>query len=134
MAFQFTFTAPVVTNASEYNPIILNGKELNFVIYPYNEDGVTMVPMRPIFEALGARVTWIDSSKTVIAQKGDTLVKLTIDDYTAYINGVETPLISTPTIKLGTTMVPLRFVAEALGADVNWDTNTKVITIDCPED
>lgn len=109
--------------------VLLNGNEINFETYPYIENGVTMVPIRAIFEALGAEVYYDAETKTIMASKGNTVVELVTGSENALING-ERKELSAPIInKNGSTMVPLRFVSEALGAQVNWDTETKTITI-----
>lgn len=132
-----TFTPNYNKNAvsSEYSEvvkeinIILNGTALSFSQPPYIEDGTTMVPMRAIFEALGAEVNWNNSTKTITATKNGTKIVLTIDNKTALINGKSASLAKAPLIKEGSTMVPLRFVSESLGAKVDWDNTTKNITI-----
>jgi hypothetical protein len=88
---------------------------------PVSVDGRTLVPLRAIFEALGAEVKWDDKTKTVTATKDDTLISLTIDSVDAWINGTKTKLDVPAQLINGKTMVPIRFVSEALGAKVEWD-------------
>lgn len=59
--------------------VILDGNKLEFDVPPQIIDGRTMVPIRAIFEALGAEVTWDDATKTVTATIDDYVVKCTID-------------------------------------------------------
>ena len=96
---------------------------------PYIENGTTRVPMRAIFEGLGAAVDYDGATKTVTAQKGDTKIELVIGSDNALVNGKENKLLVPAEIKNSRTMVPLRFVSEALGAQVDWDGDTKTITI-----
>ena len=91
--------------------------------------GSTMVPMRGVFEALKAEVKWDGATQTVTATKGDTTIKLTIGNNYAYVNGQKVALTAEAIIVGGSTMVPLRFVAEALGAKVEWDGDTKTAII-----
>lgn len=91
--------------------------------------GSTMVPMRGVFEALKAEVKWDGATQTVTATKGDTTIKLTIGNNYAYVNGQKVALTAEAIIVNGSTMVPLRFVAEALGAKVEWDGDTKTAII-----
>ncbi|WP_435922097.1 copper amine oxidase N-terminal domain-containing protein [Paenibacillus sp. DYY-L-2] len=91
--------------------------------------GSTMVPMRGVFEALKAEVKWDGATQTVTATKGDTTIKLTIGNNYAYVNGQKVALTAEAIIVNGSTMVPLRFVAEALGAKVEWDGATKTAII-----
>jgi hypothetical protein len=109
--------------------ININGSKISFEQAPFIDNGTTMVPMRAIFEALGADVDWNNAAKTVTAVKGEIRISLTIDDNTAYINEKSVSLDSKPVIKSGTTMVPVRFVSEALGATVDWNASDKSITI-----
>lgn len=107
----------------------LDGQQLSFDVPPRIENGRTLVPLRAIFEALGATIEWDDASKTVTAEKGKTIIKLTIDQATAYKNGNEVKLEVAAKIINGRTLVPLRFVSEAIGATVNWNETTRLITI-----
>lgn len=91
--------------------------------------GSTMVPMRGVFEALKAEVKWDGATQTVTATKGNTTIKLTIGNNYAYVNGKKVALAAEAIIVNGSTMVPLRFVAEALGAKVAWDGATKTAII-----
>lgn len=87
---------------------------------PVSINNTIMVPMRTIFEKLGATITFDQKTQLVTAVKNNTVIKLTINNKIAYVNGKATSLaVKAQTIN-NTTMVPLRFVSEALGARVNW--------------
>ena len=124
-------TKPETAEAKDPNKIevFLNGEKMTFDSEPYIENGTTRVPMRAIFEGLGAKVDWDSEDKIVTAQKDGVEIKLTIGEDTALVNGVENKLLVPAEIKNSRTMVPLRFVSEALGAKVDWDGETKTITI-----
>ena len=95
---------------------------------PFLENDRTFVPMRKIFEKLGATIEWDDATQTVTGIKGDTVIKLTIGKNIATINGQEKTLDAVPQLRNSRTMIPLRFVAEALGCKVDWsDSNNLVI-------
>lgn len=98
---------------------------------PYIKDGRTLVPMRRVFEILGANVSWSEAEQCVTAVKGITEVKLYIGSKTAYKNGkpVELEVPAEIMASTGRTMVPLRFVSEALGCSVEWTGATRTITI-----
>jgi hypothetical protein len=113
--------------------VVLNGTEISFDIAPYIENGITRVPMRAIFEALGAEVEYDAKTKNITARKGNTIIKLVAGSSTATINGKEITLTASVENKNGSTMVPLRFVSEALGAEVIWDGDNKIITINMKE-
>ena len=109
--------------------VILNGNELSFDQPPYIENGTTRVPMRGIFESIGATVEYDSATKTITARKGSTVIELAIGLSTAKINGKTVTLNASVTNKNGRTMVPLRFVSEAFGAEVAWDGENRVISI-----
>ena len=88
-----------------------------------------MVPLRAIFEALGASVEWDDATKTVTSVKGDTTVKLTIGNAAITVNGEDKALDVPAQIVDSRTLVPVRAIAESFGCDVAWDDATKTVTI-----
>ncbi|WP_027364714.1 stalk domain-containing protein [Desulfotruncus alcoholivorax] len=119
----------IATPAQAKTPsVTLNGKILNCSTPPIIDNGSTLVPMRTIFEALGASVKWDASSKTVTATKGSTKIQLVIGGQ-AYRNGAKVNLNTPAQLYQGNTMVPLRFVSEALGASVKWDGSTSTVKI-----
>jgi hypothetical protein len=89
----------------------------------------TLVPLRSIFEKLGATVTWDGQSQTVTVTKDNKKIVLAIDSPFAVINGFREKLDEPAHIVNDRTMVPLRFVSEALGADVQWDGNNRTVLI-----
>jgi hypothetical protein len=109
--------------------VYLNGAELYFDADPVIINQRSMVLMRKIFEAQGADVLWDDNTKTVTSKRGDTEIRLTIGSGTAYVNGTEVQLDAAPFIQGGRTLVPLRFVSESLGADVQWDNDLRRVMI-----
>ncbi|UNK20787.1 copper amine oxidase N-terminal domain-containing protein [Paenibacillus sp. N3/727] len=109
--------------------VTINGKQLYIDVNPQSIDGRIFVPMRGIFEALGAEIKWDRVTQTVTGIKGETTVKLTINQKQAYINGKAVTLDASATIVKGSTLVPVRFVAESLGADVKWDASTSTVII-----
>ncbi len=104
--------------------------------------GNSYMPVRAVFEALGATVEWIDADRRVDVTLGNTFLQLWVDNVsTAKINGVETTIIGAdgqtvlyPTIVNGRTMLPLRFACESLGADVNWIAEESAIEVVYPSE
>lgn len=92
-------------------------------------DNRTLVPLRSIFEELGSTVNWNQKDKTVTATKGTNKIKLTIGSRHTTVNGNHVIIDVPAQIKNGSTLVPLRFVSEALGASVEWDSQNYVATI-----
>jgi len=114
------FSVNGVSNTLDSPPIIKNGR--------------TLLPIRPVVEALGGTVGWDGTEKKVTVTLGSTTIELWISKNTARVNGTNTPIDSTnpkvvPEIINGRTMLPLRFVTENLGCQLQWDPNTKTITI-----
>ena len=106
----------------------VNGKKLFFDQPAMMINDRTLVPMRIIFEELGATVTWDDATETVTAVKDRKTIKLKIGSNIMTVNGKAKTLDVVATMKNDRTMVPLRAVSEALGAKVDWDgVNNKVI-------
>jgi hypothetical protein len=117
-------------NPSKVIDVIINGIKVEFDVQPVIINGRTMVPLRKIFETLGAKVTWEDATKTVEAIRGATTLKLIINSKDAIVNG-EIKTMDVPSIILDNrTLVPVRFISESLGCKVNWDSehNTVLIT------
>jgi C1A family cysteine protease len=117
---QTTFTVNGTPNTLDSPPVIKNNR--------------TLLPIRPIVEALGGTVGWDGNERKVTISLGSTTIELWIGKNTARVNGTNTPIDSTnskvvPEIINGRTMLPLRFVTENLGCQLQWDPNTKTITI-----
>lgn len=109
--------------------VTLNGAALYFDVQPVIVGGRLLVPLRTIFDALGASVTWDAATQTVSAVQGSTTVVLTINSQVAYKNGVPVSLDVPPALVSGRTMVPLRFVAESMSCYVNFDPVANQVTI-----
>lgn len=109
----------------------LNGRVLDFAKQPVNEKGTVLVPFRSIAEALGAEVQWNPQSRTVIARKGGTELRLTLDDPVPVLNGRRLEPLPVPARTVdGHTMVPARVFAEAFGMKVQWDGLTQTVVIE----
>ncbi|GMK42858.1 hypothetical protein PCCS19_59190 [Paenibacillus sp. CCS19] len=109
--------------------VIIDGKVQAFDMAPVNLNGSVLVPMRAIFEKLNATMSWDGGKQQVTATKGDTRIVLTINSKTASIGSKTVTLTTAPQIVGGSTMVPLRFVGEALNADVKWDPANQAVII-----
>jgi len=119
--------APVL--ASEEIKVFVDGEIIQFAEQPIIKDGTTLVQFRPIFENLGYSVTWDGQSKLITGVKGDTKIELKINNSIATVNGKENTLSQAPTIINGNTLVPLRFVSEASGAEVIWSSKYRTIHV-----
>ena len=98
-------------------------------------NGRTMLPMRSIFERIGARVTWMETEKIIFATKDNFLITMQIDNTTMSVRKIENDEIikieldSPPCIVNGSTLVPVRAIAESLGYNVQWDPQTYTVDI-----
>ena len=109
--------------------VMLNDNELYFDQPPIIYNDRTLVPLRAIFEALGAEVTWDGETQTVTAVRGKTTIKLTIDKDKIYINNSAKDIDVPAKLIDDTTYIPLRVIAEAFNCDVKWNDETKTATI-----
>lgn len=125
---------PQTASAAEAQPIrvFLDTDELTFDTQPVIQYGTTLVPFRPLFEALGMEVGWDAANKQVTGKDSDRTIVLTIGEKQASINGVSQPLTVPAQVMDGRTMVPLRFVGEATGSFVFWDPYAREILIVTP--
>ena len=114
--------------------VTVNGTKKTIDAAPYIKDSRTLVPIRFISETIGASVDWNDKTKEVTIRTLDKTILLKINSPTAYVNGKQIPIDKdnpkvVPVITNGRTFVPVRFVSEALGATVEWNSQTKEIKI-----
>lgn len=108
--------------------VFYNSEKIKFDQIPVIEEGRTLVPLRAIFEKIGADVGWNGDTQTVIATKDDITVSLTINNTTATKNSEAITLDVPAKIINGRTLVPVRFVSDCFGVNVDWDgTMQKVI-------
>ena len=108
----------------------INDKKVEVEIAPYIVgEGTTLVPLRVISEAFGAKVGWDGETQTVMIVDSDTQIILQIGNKTAFVNGEAVEMEEAPELLgSGVTTVPLRFVSETFKAEVNWD-ESQLITV-----
>ena len=123
-----TVQTPVLP-VTEGIQVIIDGKVLAFDVQPQIVNGRTLVPLRAIFEEMGAEIEYDGATQTVTATKEDTVVVLTIGGTSPTINGVIVSIDQPGIIVDGRTLAPLRFVAEAFGGSVEWNGDTQTATI-----
>lgn len=123
-------SAPLTSVTTVY----VDDRPLELTAQPLLLDGTTLVPMRQLFEAQGAVLSWNGASKTVTATKNDTTLTYRIGEVAATLNDKTLSLNVPGQIVKGNTMIPLRFVSEALGSTVKWDALTRTIRIASKED
>ena len=107
----------------------INGKTVANDVAPKIVNDRTMLPIRFIAEALGAKVDWIEESQTVKITAENIDISLVIGEDFATVNGEKIDLDSPSFIENDRTYLPIRFVSEKLGADVSWDDATQTVSI-----
>ena len=133
------------TVSAEKITVELDGEKIEFDVSPEIIGGSTMVPLRKIFEALGATVKWNDETKTVSARKNSKTVTLTVDSSDLQIESGKTdgegnPVTETVTLDApaqiisGRTLVPVRAVSESFGLNVEWNEKNRKVIITSDED
>ena len=124
---------PSVSFAEDDIKVTVDGNYVNFDQPPIIVNDRTLVPLRAIFEALGAYVSWDGEISAVRADKGLTSISLQIGSSRIYktVNGIETHFDIDTYARLvnDRTLVPVRAVSEALGALVSWDNDTRTVII-----
>lgn len=127
-----------ILNISALNPqpeppiqILIDGKFLQSDTASFIKDNRVFVPMRAIFEAMNCNVKWFAQEGMIVASdQNNSSIKLKIGADQVFKNGLIASKIDTkPEIVNGRTMVPLRFVAEALGARVEWSAQNRKVNI-----
>ena len=113
-----TLFLPVQASAGNID-VYVDGSQLIFDSAPIIENNRTLVPFRQILEALGAEVSYDNSTKTVTGIKDDLTIMLRINETRGYVNNNAVQLDTASKIVKGRTLVPLRFIGESLGCEVN---------------
>lgn len=115
--------------ASQTISVYLDGKQLPSEVPPLNLDGTLLVPMRGLFEAQGAALSWNNADKTVTATKEDTTLTYQMGASVADLNGNSIDVAVPGQITDNSAMIPLRMVSEALGNTVAWVPSTQSVQI-----
>ncbi len=133
-AIIFTLLVSSVSVSAQYVPgndvtIIVDGKVVTLEEKPIIINSRTLVPLRGLFEYLGAKVDWNKETKQAIVQNSDVELLLTKDNKYSLVNGKIEMFDTASQIFNDRLYVPARFIATALGADVKWDGKTRTVYI-----
>ena len=109
--------------------VLLNGEEQSIDVSPVIQNGRTLLPIRAIIETFGGTANWAADDKTTAITYGENVVTLTVGSTRAFVNNKETEIGTAPIIIDGRTFLPVRFLSENLGLDVDWNEETKTVTI-----
>lgn len=121
--------APTSAFAADKISVEVNGGALQSEQEPFVHNSRTFVPLRSIFEALGASIDWNAATRTVTAVKDDVTVQLTLGSNIAYRNGAPVELDAAPMVRDERSYVPVRFIAESFNTPVKWDGATKMVRL-----
>ncbi|TCM92720.1 outer membrane protein assembly factor BamB [Paenibacillus sp. BK033] len=106
-----------------------DNRYLPMSVAPIMDNGSVLVPFRSLFESMGLKVGWNSSSQTITGTKEGLTIQMKMGSRTAYVNGQAKSLSIAPKMFKNSTFVPLRFVAEALGKNVSWDSKSSSVNI-----
>ncbi|MFE6795611.1 N-acetylmuramoyl-L-alanine amidase [Paenibacillus chitinolyticus] len=110
--------------------IVLDGKTLTTEVDPLNVDGNVLVPIRQIFEKLGAKVTWDQSKQTATIVRDSMKIQLTVGDRNPVVNGSRAEQLEVAPMNVkGNVLVPVRFVGQKIGYDFKWVQATSTVQI-----
>ena len=132
--FEKEITQTVIVLQIGKSTFTVNGSARTLDSPPIIKNSRTLLPIRAIVEALGGTIEWIPTTKSITIRLGSTYIGMQIGNSTAVVNGYvmnidpDNPKV-VPEIINSRTMLPLRFVTEKLGCDVQWDGTIKTITI-----
>ena len=138
LVFTMLFSIMAVTvSADDKITVMVDGTALTFDAEPYIEEGRVLVPFRAIAEALNMSVSWMADTRTVIAMRSDIGIVLQIDNVKAFVNKMQDGAAVTNEVTLDVparisqdrTYIPLRFFSENVGATVEWNGDTRTVTI-----
>jgi hypothetical protein len=126
LALALIFPAAASAQSSDVS-VFVNGVRMSFDQPPVMQNGRVFVPLRGVFQQLGASVVY--NNGQINATGSGRTISLTIGSTTAIVNGQQQTLDVAPFEINSRTLVPLRFIAQALGATVNWDDSSSAVTI-----
>ncbi|MBP9019147.1 MAG: hypothetical protein KBG04_04940 [Bacteroidales bacterium] len=109
---------------------IVGNEQITLEAAPVIEQGVTLVPLRFIAEAFDSEVNWNGALQIITIVNKTHNIQLQVNSKLVFIDNQKgKDLDVAPKIINGRTFVPIRFISEAFGATVDWDNNTKTVTI-----
>lgn len=113
--------------------VYFNGSLLKFDTQPIIDQGALLVPAWTMAETLHGKVSWIAQNQSMVLTKDDTKIVFTVGQSNAWVNGKEKQMGATVRIINNRTMVPLRFIAKELGADLTWNVSVQSASMRMPE-
>lgn len=151
VALLFTYTASALEplpepKADVNNSVVFTVDDSNYSIggqikkadtAPYIQDGRVMLPIRYVAESLGIKekgIEWDPKEQSILIFRGKSIIQLKIGDPILAISGRKIQMDVAPTIKNGRTVLPLSYIAEALGIKVKWNSYSRKVSFDLPSE
>ncbi|MDY2987626.1 MAG: stalk domain-containing protein [Peptoniphilus sp.] len=107
----------------------INSEKKKMDTVPFVQDSRTLVPVRFVAEAIGAQVEWDSENQVVKIANNDSVITLKVGENTYSLNGKTSEMDTKSIIKDSRTFIPIRFVAEALGLNVEYNDTDKIVTL-----
>lgn len=107
----------------------VNGQAVTFDVKPVIDNGRTLVPLRGVFEKLGAQVDWLPATREAVITDSTHTVRVQLGSNTATVDGKTVTMDVVAKVVSGRTMVPLRFLSESIGAKAIWVGSTRTVEI-----
>ena len=119
----------MLSSAASAIEVKVNDNTINFDVPPVMVNDRILVPVRAIFESLGAQVEWVEADQSINATRGSDTIRMVIGSNIMTVNGTSKELDVPPMMIEDRTLVPTRAIAEALGSTVSWDDATETVYI-----
>ena len=122
-------TSYVYEYEKSLSQVYYNGELIEFDVAPIMEKDRTLIPLRGLFEKMGAVVEWNSQNQTATVSKDDIVISVKIDHYGVIVNGSCKYMDVPARLIENRIMIPLRFLSEELGYTVIWNEYDDSITI-----
>jgi len=123
------YIIPPAVSAEGGIRVFVEGVEITFDVPPVMKNDRVLVPLRKIFEALYMDVDWDGETETITSTGNGNTIVLQIGNPVARANARTVTLDVSAEVVDGRTLVPIRFIAESIGAQVGWDGDTQTVTV-----
>lgn len=127
LVFVMMLSFPILAN--DKITVEIDNNIINFDVDPEIKNDRVMVPVRKIFEELGASVSWNENTRTVTGTRDNITIKLNIESNVMYKNSQMILLSPSPFIVNGRTLVPIRVISESFDYDVSWNEASRKVII-----
>ena len=134
LALSFAVSCPIYAKAEQNIIIKLDNNTLSTNTAPYVLSKTVMIPMRSVFEAMGAEVSWDGETRAVMSKCDDAITKIIVGSKEVLVNEEAYTLDLAPAIETGNTMVPLSLLEKAFACTVEWNEVTEMINISLEAD